>query len=82
MRHRRRAGVNELLQNHAPPLCGILLSYLVLGPEPSSLSQKGTQEAAAITYGKFCLFYEIFTLQPSVYLSVTSRMAPDRVRWR
>ena len=50
--HRRRAGVNGFFENRAQPLCGTLLPYRVLGPQPSSLSGECTQEAVALTFGK------------------------------
>ena len=49
--HRRRAGVNGFFENRAQPLCGTLLPYRVLGPQPSSLSGECTQEAVALTLG-------------------------------
>ena len=57
--HRRRAGVNGFFENRARPLCGTLMPYRELGPQPSSLSGECTEEAVVLTIGKNSVKYQL-----------------------
>ena len=74
--HRRRAEVNGFFQNHARPLCGTLMAYRVLGPEPSSLS---VVRRARVSYRGGCSFH---TWVLAIY-DVFRKFSRHRcVRWR